>query len=113
MRGLWSHAVGAGTVLAVLVGSLVLWQLAVLVIGPSPLILPTPSAIFASFLEAPAIYLRHGGFTLLTTGIGFGLAVSLGVALAIGIVYSRLLERTIYTLLVALNSVPKVALAPL
>jgi NitT/TauT family transport system permease protein len=37
----------------------------------------------------------------------------LGVALAVGIVYSKLLERTIYTLLVALNSVPKVALAPL
>jgi NitT/TauT family transport system permease protein len=37
----------------------------------------------------------------------------LGVALAVGIVYSRFLERTIYTLLVALNSIPKVALAPL
>jgi len=39
--------------------------------------------------------------------------VVLGVALAVGIVYSRLLERTVYTLLVALNSIPKVALAPL
>ena len=38
------------------------------------------------------------------------LAVGLGVALAVGIVYSRLLERTIYTLLVALNSIPFVSL---
>lgn len=113
MRDLWGRTARAGTVLAVLIGSLVLWELAVLVFGPSPLILPAPSAIFASFLEAPSIYLRHAGFTLLTTALGFGLAVGLGVALAIGIIYSRLLEHTIYTLLVTLNSVPKVALAPL
>ena len=31
----------------------------------------------------------------------------------IGIVYSRFLDRTLYSLLVALNAVPKVALAPL
>jgi NitT/TauT family transport system permease protein len=113
MRERWSRTARPGTVLAVLIGSLVLWELAVLVFGPSPLILPAPSAIFASFLKAPSVYLRHAGFTLLTTAIGFGLAVGLGVALAIGIVYSRLLEHTIYTLLVAFNSVPKVALAPL
>ena len=41
-----------------------------------------------------------------------GLTV-LALALAVGIVYSRFLERTVYTLLVALNSIPKVALAPL
>jgi NitT/TauT family transport system permease protein len=35
------------------------------------------------------------------------------VLLAVAIVSSRFLERTIYTLLVALNSIPKVALAPL
>ena len=47
------------------------------------------------------------------TCLGFFLAVVLGVALAVGIVYSKFLERTVYTLLVALNSIPKVALAPL
>ena len=64
-------------------------------------------------METPLLFLRHLGFTLLMTSIGFGLSVGLGVALAVGIVYSRLLERTVYTLLVALNSIPKVALAPL
>jgi NitT/TauT family transport system permease protein len=93
MRELWSRTVGAGTVLAVLIGSLVLWELAVLVFGSSPLILPAPSAILASFLEAPGIYLRHAGFTLLTTASGFALAVGLGVTLAIGVVYSRLLSE--------------------
>ena len=37
----------------------------------------------------------------------------IGVSLAVAIVYSRFLEATLYTSLVAMNSVPKVALAPL
>jgi NitT/TauT family transport system permease protein len=36
-----------------------------------------------------------------------------GVLAAIGIVYSRFLENTLYTFLVSLNSIPKIALAPL
>jgi NitT/TauT family transport system permease protein len=113
MRELWGRTAEAGTARAVLIGAFLLWELGVRTLGASPLILPAPSAILASFLDAPGLYLRHAGFTLLTTAIGFGLAVALGVALAIGIVSSRLIEHTVYTLLVALNSVPKVALAPL
>jgi NitT/TauT family transport system permease protein len=41
------------------------------------------------------------------------LAAVLGVLAAIGIVYSKFLDRTLYSLLVAMNAVPKVALAPL
>ena len=100
-------------VVVVLSAALLLWEAGVHLFKPSPLILPAPSAIFAAFLETPGLFMRHLGFTLGMTCIGFALAVVLGVALAVGIVYSRFLERTIYTLLVALNSIPKVALAPL
>jgi NitT/TauT family transport system permease protein len=51
--------------------------------------------------------------TLYTTMLGFGLALLVGLLAAIGIVYSRFLEGTLYTLLVSLNSIPKIALAPL
>jgi NitT/TauT family transport system permease protein len=50
---------------------------------------------------------------LANTLVGFALAVVIGVSLAVAIVYSRFLEATLYTSLVAMNSVPKVALAPL
>jgi NitT/TauT family transport system permease protein len=100
-------------VIVVLLAALLLWEAAVRIFQPSPLILPAPSAIIAAFLETPGVFLRHLGFTLAMTCIGFVLSVISGVALAVGIVYSRLLERTVYTLLVALNSIPKVALAPL
>jgi NitT/TauT family transport system permease protein len=81
--------------------------------GLQPILLPAPSRIAVEIASAPWFYLRQSGDTLITTVAGFALAVVLGVTLAIGIVYSRLLERVIYTLLVALNSLPKVALAPL
>jgi NitT/TauT family transport system permease protein len=100
-------------VIVVLAAALLLWEARVWLFHPSPLILPAPSAIFAAFMETPGVFLRHLGFTLATTCLGFGLAVGLEVALAVGIFHSRLLERTIYTLLVALNSIAKVALAPL
>lgn len=91
----------------------VLWELAVIVFKPSPVILPAPTRIIAEFLTAPALFLRHLAFTLTMTAVGFILSVIGGVIMAIGIVYSRWIERTLYTLLVALNSIPKVALAPL
>lgn len=104
---------GARDVALVLALTVVLWELGVWMFKPSPMILPAPSAILAAFLETPGIFLRHLGFTLGMTCLGFALAVILGVLLAALIVYSPFVERTIYTLLVALNSIPKVALAPL
>jgi len=100
-------------VIVVLAAAMLLWEVGVRIFHPSPLILPAPSVIVAAFFETPLLYLRHLSFTLALTLIGFVLSVVLGVALAVGIIYSRFLERTVYTLLVALNSIPKVALAPL
>jgi NitT/TauT family transport system permease protein len=100
-------------VVLVLAASLILWELAVWAVRPSPLILPAPTAILGEFMTTPGVFVRHLGYTLAITVAGFVLALALGVALAVGIVYSRFLERTVYTLLVALNSIPKVALAPL
>jgi NitT/TauT family transport system permease protein len=100
-------------VIVVLAAAMLLWEAGVRIFHTSPLILPAPSMIVAAFFEAPGLYLRHLGFTLGMTVLGFVLSVVLGVAMAVGITYSRFLERTVYTLLVALNSIPKVALAPL
>lgn len=100
-------------VIVVLASTLLLWEMGVRLFHPSSLILPAPSVVVAEFFQTPGIFMRHLGFTLAMTCIGFTLSVILGVALAVGIVYSKFLERTFYTLLVALNSIPKVALAPL
>jgi NitT/TauT family transport system permease protein len=101
-----------GTAL-VLLSLVLLWEVVVRVLDIKPILLPAPSLILQELASAPWFYVRQSGDTLLTTVCGFVLAVTLGVGLAIGIVYSRVMERVIYTLLVSLNSVPKVALAPL
>nr|WP_302474440.1 ABC transporter permease [Roseococcus sp. MDT2-1-1] len=92
---------------------LLLWELAVWAFASSPLLLPAPSAVVADFLETPGYYGRHALYTLWTTVAGFGLSVVLGVFLAVLVVSSRLAERLIMTVLVVMNSLPKVALAPL
>lgn len=101
------------TVILVLIGSLALWEAATLAFRPEPFVLPAPSAVFAEIGSDVPWYANHAMFTLGATLMGFGLAVLAGTLAAIGIVYSRVLEHTLYTLLVSLNSIPKIALAPL
>jgi len=97
----------------VTLGFLLVWEAGVYAFHLPHYFLPPPSVVLAELASEPLWYLHHSLQTLYTTMLGFGLALLLGVAAAIGIVYSRLLEHTLYTLLVSLNSIPKIALAPL
>ena len=97
----------------VLAALFVAWEVLVRALEVKPIILPTPSSVMLEFLSDPLWYLRHGWYTLLVTLGGFGLALAIGIALAVLIVESRIMEKTVYALIVALNSVPKVAVAPL
>lgn len=99
-------------VLAVL-AAFALWEIVVRMLELPRVVLPSPSVVFDELVENPSYYVLQSWHTLVNTLSAFALAVVLGVAMAIGIVYSRFLERTVYALLVALNNVPKVALAPL
>lgn len=112
-EGAGGHGQGVLGTIAVLLGLLLLWEAAVWLLRPPPIILPPPSAILAELGASPAYYARHAGFTLGTTVAGFVLSVVIGVALAVGITASRILDRIITTVLVVMNSLPKVALAPL
>jgi NitT/TauT family transport system permease protein len=55
----------------------------------------------------------HTAVTLYEILWGFALAVAVGLPLATLIVYSPVFERSVYPLLVASQSVPKIAIAPL
>jgi NitT/TauT family transport system permease protein len=76
-------------------------------------LLPRPTDVLAVLLEDASSFIPHAAYTLTTTLIGFGLAVLLGVLLAMLIVQFRIVEDTVYPLLVSFNSLPKVAVAPL
>jgi NitT/TauT family transport system permease protein len=95
--------------LIVLVG---LWEAATVVFTVPRFILPAPSDIAEVLVERKALP-EHTYITLLETVEGFLLATAIGIPLAVLIVYSRLLERTIYPILLGLNAVPKIAIAPI
>ena len=104
---------GNATALAVLIAVFLAWEIGVRALHVKPVILPPPSAVLADLAASPGWYLGHAWTTLLVTLGGFALSVVVGVLLAVLIVESRLLEKSIYALIVGLNSVPKVAVAPL
>lgn len=92
---------------------LLLWEAIIQLGGVREFLFPAPSTILQEIYEYPTFFLKNGFYTLLTTLTGFCIAVALGVSFAIGISQFRVLENTLYSLLVSLNSIPKVALAPL
>jgi NitT/TauT family transport system permease protein len=91
----------------------ILWEAAVDLLHTPAVLIPAPRHILGELINDPTWLLINGYYTLLATLVCFALALLIGVALAIAIVYSRLLEETIYGALVSMNSVPKVAIAPL
>lgn len=89
------------------------WQIAVPLSGVSEFVLPTPGAIASRIVTDFPLLMSHARVTLFEVVGGFGLAVLVAMPLALLIFYSRVFERAIYPLLVALQTIPKVALAPL
>lgn len=79
------------------------------------LILPTSSSIFRALVYG----FTQGGFghdfkvTFTETMLGFALGASSGFFLGTLIVQSRIIEKVVYPYLVAIQAVPKVAIAPL
>ncbi len=78
-----------------------------------PIILPAPSAIFIELFNEAGWYAGQAWYTLLITLAGFACAVIGGVLIAVALVSSPFFERYFYPLIIAFNSIPKVALAPL
>lgn len=102
-------------VTAVLVLVLLLWQFAVTAGRIPPFLVPAPLRVarallnaFGSGVLAPAI-----GVTLYETLAGFLLGSGLAIAIGFFIAYSRLCKLGLYPYVVAFQSIPKVAIAPL
>jgi NitT/TauT family transport system permease protein len=96
-----------------LAGVIVLWWLATVVFSIEPYLLPGPGDVFDKFFDQPGYLLQETGTSLLETIEGFLLAIVIGVPIALVIVSSRVLERLVYPLLLMVNAIPKIAVAPL
>lgn len=91
----------------------VLWESCVAYFDIPVWLLPSPSTIGMAFVDWGGELWGHSLTTLYETLVGFALAIALAVPLAVAVVVSGFLRKTIYPILLALQSVPKVAIAPL
>jgi ABC-type nitrate/sulfonate/bicarbonate transport system permease component len=92
---------------------LALWEAAVRLLEVETYVLPPPSAIVAEIVIARAIILPHLQVTLWEILCGYALAVAVGFALSVVIVYSASFRRGVLPLIVASQTIPVIAIAPI
>lgn len=98
---------------ATMVALLLAWEAVARLLAIPAFILPLPSAIVSIAVEWRQHLPAHFAVTLYETLAGFALSIVVAVPVAVLIISSRLLSGTIYPILLVLQSVPKVAIAPL
>jgi len=84
-------------------------------------VLPTPdqilgnlySSIFNYPLESPRNFLLQTAYTAQAAITGLMIGAALGISLAIGIVYSRVLDRSLMPWVIASQTIPILAIAPM
>jgi NitT/TauT family transport system permease protein len=91
------------------------WEFHVRFFHVDALLLPPPSQIAVSFWNgvASGLFLDHFGITIYRALSGFLVAAFLGVSLGALISQFKFVEKTVYPWVVALQTVPKIAIAPL
>src|SRR3954468_2286912 len=92
---------------------LAVWSLAILVFDISSFVLPAPWEVVAAFWELPRFMLLQAWTTLFETLVGFGGAVVVALLMAMVVTSWRPLDRMVMPVMVVINSVPKLAVAPL
>jgi NitT/TauT family transport system permease protein len=83
--------------------------------------LPAPHQVMAELWDTTVMrdptsrrsLVRHAGVTLAPTLLGFAIGSLLGVALAIGIVHSRVMDRSVMPWAIASQTIPILAIAPM
>lgn len=98
-----------------LLSLVLLWQLVVALAGFPPFILPSPLLVFQRFWRAvqQGSLLVHTGFTLLEVLLGLAIGVSIATLLGYLLARSIRIERALSPYIVASQSIPVVAIAPL
>ena len=95
------------------VALLVAWQLAVTVFEMREYILPSPLVVLRALSGSEIPWMGHLWITTLEIVGAFVVAGTTGVALGIAIAWSPVLAKALVPFLVFVNTLPKVAVAPL
>ena len=99
--------------LALVAAIVVAWELYVRAAGVSAFVLPAPSRVLGALWDFRDDAVRHAIPTIAETIVGFGLSVAAAVGAAVVMDYRPAIRRAVQPLLVASQTVPIVAIAPL
>jgi ABC-type nitrate/sulfonate/bicarbonate transport system permease component len=105
------RAIGAPLLLMALI--IALWQFLVWVLEIKAYVLPAPSAIAAEIFVERAVIFPQLRVTLFEIFAGYGLAVAVGFVLSVLIVYLPAFRRGVLPLIVASQTIPVIAIAPI
>lgn len=95
------------------VAVIVVWWVTVRATGVKAYLLPPPDLIIMKMWAERASLLKEGAVTAWATVLGFLLSVAVGIPLAMAMTQSRRAYDVGYPLLVGLQTLPKIAVAPL
>lgn len=91
----------------------VIWEAAVRIFGVATYLLPPPSLIWTEFASRWSYVLANTWITTSEIIAGYLVAVAVSVPLAVFVAYFPTMERMLYPIIVFLQIVPKIAIAPL
>jgi NitT/TauT family transport system permease protein len=110
---LYRHAADAGPLAAFIV-LIIIWEAMCATFAVPTYILPAPTAIVRAGASIGIDeWWTHLMATLQVVLIGYSISIALAVPLAVLLTISRFLARTIYPILVVIQSMPIVAIAPI
>ena len=92
---------------------LVLWEVVCRAFKIPQFVLPPPSSVAASMVKWWSPLMSNAGQTLMTTMAGFAIAVIVGLVLGVALGSSAMVYHGLYPLIIAFESVPKVAIVPI
>jgi len=101
---------------AVFVLFVLAWDWAVRASGIHSMVIPVPLDVARALLDGlvgRGVYWDHIGVTVIETLAGFALGAVVGIVIGVIVAESKLLEAVFYPYILAFQTIPKVAIAPL
>lgn len=97
----------------VLVALLGFWEWACMAFAVKPYVLPAPSAIWEAATSGFGQLMYNAGITAWEALAGFVIGSAMGAVIGTAFAYSRFMARGFMPLLIAANTIPTVAIAPI
>jgi NitT/TauT family transport system permease protein len=106
----WTRFVYPAIGLVLLIAS---WHFYVVWFKVAPVVMPSPASVVQAIGKYWSLLLKESWTTFLECVYGFALAVVVGILIAVVVTSSRTLNLMFYPILIATQSIPKVAIAPI